>query len=455
MDREQEQREYNAIIHGVIWKELILFSLPLILGTFFQQLYNTVDAVVVGRFVGKQALSAVGGTSAIIVNVFVGFFVGISSGASVIVAQYYGAGNTRDVSRAVHTAIALSVISGAVLCVLGFFLTPVFSVWMGTPQDILSDTVLYLRIYFLGMTANLIYNMGAGILRAVGDSRRPLIFLVVSCLANIVLDLLFVLIFHMGVAGAAIATVLCQVISAVMVIYALAGTKESYQLKLRNIRISSISLKRIIAIGLPAGIQSLMYTLSNVFIQASINSFGTDSVAAWTAYGKIDSLFWMFCNSSGVAVTTFVGQNYGAGLYKRVRECVRQSVILVCSVTLLITILFYRFGAELYVLFTTDDAVIRTGTEMMRYLVPFYMTYIGIEIFSGTLRGMGDAFVPMLIDVLGICVVRVSWILIMVPRYHTLRTVMASYPITWILTSGLFLIYYFFYIRKHHIGFES
>ncbi|WP_036610776.1 MATE family efflux transporter [Oribacterium sp. P6A1] len=442
---------YNTITQGVMWKSLIFYVMPLIMGTFFQQLYNTVDAVVVGRFVGKEALSAVGGTAAILVNVFVGFFVGVSSGAGVVVAQYFGAKDEEDVHKSVHTAIMLSIVSGIILTFIGFFMMPVFTVWMKTPEDVLSLTITYLRIYALGMIPNLIYNMGSGILRAVGDSKRPLYFLIVSCVTNILLDIVFVLKLDLGVVGVAIATVLCQIISAVLVIITLSGVKESYRLIPSKLGFKKRQLMRILSIGIPAGVQSLMYSLSNVFIQTAINEFGTDAVAAWAAYAKIDALYWMVISSFGIGVTTFVGQNYGARIYKRVRECVRQSAVIMGIITIAFSVIFYRYGALAFNLFTTDENVMKVGEVMLHYLTPFYITYTAIELFSGSLRGMGDSLRPMLISVLGICVLRISWIMIAVPIWHRIETIEASYPLTWITTSIMFMIYYFWYINKRHI----
>jgi len=441
----------NAITHGVIWKSLILYVLPLIMGTFFQQLYNTVDAVVVGRFVGKEALSAVGGTSAMLVNVFVGFFVGVSSGAGVVVAQYYGAEKDEDVKKAVHTAIFLSIVSGIILTFIGFFMMPVFSVWMKTPADVIGLTVTYLRIYSLGMIPNLIYNMGAGILRAVGDSRRPLYFLIVSCVTNIILDIVFVLVLHMGVVGVAVATIICQVVSAVLVIITLTRTKNIYRFYFKELKSHKKQMLHILSLGIPAGIQSLMYTSSNVLIQTAINEFGTDAVAAWAAYAKIDSIFWMASSSFGIGVTTFVGQNYGAGLYKRVRQCVRQSAVIMSLGTIACSVIFYHWGAYAFQLFTTDPAVMELGERMLHYLSPFYITYTAIELFSGSLRGMGDSVRPMVISVLGICCLRVLWIIFAVPVWHYIETIEFSYPLTWITTSILFIGYYFWYIKRRNI----
>ena len=316
-----EAKEYkNNITEGVIWKQLLLFFFPLLFGTFFQQLYNTVDAVVVGQFVGKEALAEVGGASAMIINIFVGFFVGISAGATVTISQFFGGKRMKEVREAIHTAIALAIAGGIIIMVIGMILAPSVLTLMKTPEETMEGSVLYLRIYFCGMIGNLIYNIGSGILRAMGDSKKPLYFLIASCLVNVVLDIVLVAAAKMGVAGVALATILSQAFSAVLVCGTLVKFPEEYRLRLKSIRFHGWVFKRIIAIGLPAGCQSLMYSLSNALIQANVNSFGTDTVAAWTAYGKIDSLFWMVVNAFGIAVTTFVGQNYGAGCYQRIKK---------------------------------------------------------------------------------------------------------------------------------------
>ena len=432
----------NKITEGVIWKQLLLFFFPILFGTFFQQLYNAADAMIVGRFVGKEALSAVGGGTGTVIQVLVGFFVGLSSGATVVISQYYGAKRPEMVSYAVHTAMAFSIAAGVVMMIGGIAAAPAVLQAMDTPADVLEPSILYIRIYFLGIIGNLIYNMGSGILRAVGDSRRPLYFLMASCLTNIVLDILFVIGLKMGVAGAALATILSQALSAVLVIAVLMRTEDMHRLELKKLRFDGRMFGRIIRIGLPAGLQSIMYSSSNVIIQASVNSLGTDTVAAWTAYSKIDSVFWMIINAFGISVTTFVGQNYGAGKEQRVRKGVRVCMGMSAVTTVLISLILYYFGIYVYHLFTTDAAVVEIGIQMMRFLVPTYFTYIVIEIFSGALRGVGDCWIPMLISCLGICVIRVLWILFAVPLRRDIYTIMFSYPLTWTVTSILFLVYF-------------
>ncbi len=431
----------NAITEGVIWQQLLLFFFPILFGTFFQQLYNTADAVIVGNVAGKQALAAVGGSTATIINLLVGFFVGLGSGATVIISQYYGARDGQNVSRAVHTAIAMAIAGGAALSVLGIALSPAALAWMNTPEDIIGPSIVYIRIYFLGMIPSLIYNLGSGVLRAVGDSKRPLYFLMISCLVNIVLDVILVAGLQMGVAGAAIATVFSQVVSAVLTLLAL-SQPALYQVRLAEIGFKGGMLPRIIQIGLPAGLQSVMYSVSNIIIQSSVNTFGTDVNAAWTAYGKIDSLFWMTISSFGIAITTFVGQNFGARLYGRVKRGVAVCTGIATGFTAVIVVVLFFFGHWVYYLFTDDPMVLQYGKQILQYLCPWYFSYILIEIVSGALRGAGDAIFPMVICCLGVCVLRVVWIFVAVPLRPELETVLTSYPITWTITSVLFALYY-------------
>lgn len=445
------QMKEKKITEGVIWQQILLFFFPLLFGTFFQQLYNTVDAVIVGRFVGKEALAAVGGAAAMIINLFVGFFTGASAGATVTISQFYGSGEKQRVKEAIHTAIAVSAAAGIVIMAVGLTLSPAALRWMNTPADTMADSVAYIRIYFCGMVGNLIYNMGAGILRAMGDSQRPLYFLIASCLVNVVLDIFFVIVLKMGVKGVAIATILSQFFSAALVCIALMHLEEEFCLHFREIQFHGWVVKRIIAIGFPAGMQTVMYSLSNMIVQADVNYFGTSTVAAWTAYSKIDTIFWMTVSSFGIAATTFVGQNYGAGLYKRVRSGVRQCLFMTAIATLMICVVLLPGGKVLLGIFTKDEEVIRIGVGMIRFLIPTYITYICVEIFSGALRGMGDALVPMLLTFGGVCVLRIGWLLAAVPVWNNMKTVMFSYPLTWVTTSILFVVYYSIYMRRHKI----
>lgn len=432
----------NQITEGVIWQQLLLFFFPILFGIFFQQLYNTVDAIVVGRFVGKEALAAVGGPTGTIINLLVGFFVGLSSGATVIISQYYGAKREEMVDYAIHTSILFSILCGGGIMIVGLIGAPWALKAMGTPSDIIDYSVLYMRIFFLGTISNLIYNMGAGILRAVGDSKRPLYFLIASCMTNIVLDVVFVVVLHMGVAGAALATIFSQMVSSILVIYVLTHTDDIYKLHLNRLRLDTRMLKRIIRIGLPSGLQSVMYSSSNLIIQSSVNSLGTDTVAAWTAYGKIDTMFWMIINAFGISVTTFVGQNYGAGKMDRVKKGIRVCLAMTFGSTIFLSTFLYNFGSYILRIFTTDPAVLEIGITIIHFLVPTFFTYVVIEIYSGSLRGIGDSWFPMIITMIGVCALRVVWLLGIVPMHRTIQTIIFSYPLTWSVTTILFLFYF-------------
>ena len=432
-----------GITEGVIWKQLLRFFFPILLGTFFQQLYNTADAIIVGKFVGKEALAAVGGGTGTLINLIVGFFVGLAGGATVILSQFYGARDHQQASRTVHTAIALSLVGGLVLMTLGLVTSPTILRWMSTPEDVIGLAITYTRIYFCGMIPSLIYNIGSGILRAVGDSRRPLYFLIVSCMANIVLDVVLVLGLEMGVAGAALATILSQLCSAVLVILTLVRSQHPLHLSVRQIRLHRSLLRRVVRIGLPAGLQSVMYSLSNLVIQAAINGFGTTSMAAYTAYSKMDGLFWMTINAFGVAITTFVGMNFGAGRMDRVRKSIRVCLAMAAGGTIALSGLLLLLGKPLFHLFTDEQAVITQGLIIQRFIVPTFITYVCIEVFSGALRGAGDSFIPMIMTLLGVCVLRVLWVKLIAPlRGDSILFMLACYPISWTLTSILFVVYY-------------
>ena len=428
---------------GVIWKLLVRFFLPILFGSLFQQLYNTADAVIVGNFVGKEALAAVGGTTGTFINLLVGFFTGLASGATVIIAQYYGAKDHDALGRALHTGIALGFAGGAVFMAIGLLFAPSVLSAMGTPADILGHAVTYMRIYFVGIIPGLLYNIGAGILRALGDSRRPLIVLILCCLCNIALDVLFVLVFDMGVAGAGWATTLSQLISCICILYFLSHMPEAHcRLHLRNIRFDRITLFKIVQIGLPAGMQSTMYNISNVILQTKINDFGTDTVAAWTVYGKIDAVFWMTISAFGAAITTFVGQNFGARKFDRIKRGVRVCFGMSVAAAAVISIFSVTCGGYIFRLFNDDPGVLAVGEIILKTVPPLFVTYNTIEILSGTVRGCGDAVRPMLMTLFGVCVLRMVWIFAVVPLSPNIRTLVLSYPITWTVTSIAFLIYY-------------
>ncbi len=439
----RQERGENQIVSGNILAQLLLFFFPILLGTFFQQLYNTADAMVVGRFVGKEALAAVGGSTSTLINLLVGFFVGLSSGATVVISQYYGAQKKDKVHWAVHTSVAFSIIAGIAMTILGILGARPALRAMKTPDEVMSHAMIYLCIYFIGTIPNLLYNMGAGILRAIGDSKPPMYFLSASCFTNIFLDLLLVAVLDMGVAGAAIATISSQLLSAALVTACLIKTRDIYKLEWKKVRIDQRMLRRIIRIGLPAGLQSVMYNVSNVIIQTGVNSLGTDPVTAWATYGKVDGLFWMIINALGISVTTFVGQNYGAGRMDRVRKGTGICMGIGAFIAVFVSTVVYWSGYYLIELFTTDENVRNISLQLVHFLVPTYITYIAIEILSGALRGVGDTLKPLIITGVGICLVRVLWIIIVLPLRPDIMVAGVSYPITWSLTSLAFTVYYF------------
>ncbi len=449
LDRE------NKITEGVIWKQLLLFFFPILFGTFFQQLYNAADAMIVGRFVGKEALSAVGGGTGTVINLLVGFFVGLSGGASIVIAQYYGAKRREMVDYAVHTAIAFCLAGGIVMMAVGIFAAPAVLRAMNTPEDVLGPAVLYIRIYFAGIIGNLIYNVGSAILRAVGDSKRPLYFLIASCLTNIGLDILLVVVFRFGVAGAAVATIVSQALSAVLVILALMRTDDMYHLNLRRVGFDKRMLGRIVRLGFPTGLQSVLYGLSNIVIQTAINGQGTDTVAAWTAYAKQDAMFWMIVNAFGISVTTFAGQNFGAGKPERVKKGMWSCLGMCAGTAVFLSVVMCTACPWLYRVFTTDAQVIRIGIQMTLFISPTYLTYVCVEVISGALRGIGDCWIPTLICLAGVCIIRIAWISLAVPLRPDIYTIMFSYPLTWVITSLLFVGYYFLYGRKRLAAAEA
>ncbi len=435
------QIQQRRITEGVIWKQLLAFFFPILMGTFFQQMYNTVDTVVVGRVVGTEALAAVGATGPL-VSMVNGFFIGVSSGATVVLSQFYGAGDRDGVSRAVHSGITLSVVLGVMLTVLGMGFSRQVLELMDMPENCMEDATNYLRIYFAGSIATVVYNMGAGILRAMGDSRRPMLFLMATCLLNVVMDILFVAVLDMGVAGAAWATVLSQVISAVLPIGVLRKLPQT-PLEWRKMRIDGELLRRILRIGIPAGLQMVTFDFSNILIQSGINSFGEVTMAAWTAHGKTDAFTWMISGAFGVAITTFVGQNFGAQNYRRVRQsvwiCMGMSVALVGAVAAVLL----SFRSQILGIYTDNPEVIAVGSFIMLSIMPFNVIFMPIEVLAGTFRGVGNSLMPTVITGSCVCLFRILWLETAVRRWHTLRMLTLCYPISWAIAATVFLIVYF------------
>ncbi len=435
------QRENQvAMTEGVIWKQLLSFSLPLLLGNLFQQFYNTVDSIVVGNYVGSQALAAVGSSNSLI-NLIIGMSMGIGTGAGVIISQYYGAGEKEKLQWAVHTSIALSLIGGGLLTLIGVWFSPLLLKWMGTPQGVMPNSIAFLRLFFLGSVFNLVYNMGAGILRAVGDSKRPLYYLGVSSAVNIVLDLLFVAVFKMGVAGAGLATVLAQAVSSALIIRALVKSGECYRLILARISIDKRMMVRILRLGIPTGIQQSIIALSNVVVQANVNIYGSAAMAGFGAYTKIDGFAMLPLQSFCLSSTVFTGQNIGAGKAKRVKQGIFQGIFISLGYTALISGFLYFYAEPLLKIFSPDKDVITYGTSSMAILLPFYWTMAIHQILMGSIRGSGRTMVSMMIGVGNMCLLRMVYINFLVPFFPSFEAVMWCYPITWITTMLMDCIY--------------
>ncbi len=436
------QEKTLDLTQGVIWKQLLLFLMPIAVGTLFQQFYNTADAIIVGQFVGADALAAVGGSAAVILQFVVGLFTGLSSGATVVISHAFGAQDKERLTRAVHTAIAFSLIAGGVITLLGFWLAPDALRWTRNPEEIMEPATVYLRIIFLGTIPILLFNMGAGILRAVGDSKRPLYYLIVCCLLNVVLDLLFVALLHMGVAGAALATALANLVSAILILLQLLKTSGDYRLVPKQVRVHGPTLKHVLYIGIPAAIEASMYSVSNLVIQLPINDLGTDVVAAWSAAGKYDGIYWSLMVAFATAILAFVGQNYGAGKYDRMAEGVKVSLKMSLVMTVSLGAILLLISPFAFRIFTDDPEVIHYAVLIMFYFVPFYFMWPFIEILANALRGAGDAVVPMVISVGGICGVRILWIFLVIPHWHTLLSISICYPLSWLVTAVVLIIYY-------------
>lgn len=445
---QTELKQENPMVEGVIWKQMLGFFFPILLGTFFQQLYNTADALIVGKTLGENALAAVGGSTGMITSTVVGFFMGLTSGAAIIAAQMMGAKDRNKVNDSIHTIYAFSLVAGIFLSGAGILLTEKMLLWMKTPAALMSDSSAYLWIYFAGLVFVLIYNTGASLLRALGDAKRPFWYLVVCCLVNVILDFVLIMYFRMGVAGAAAATVIAQGISAVLVTVRLIRFREACDFSFRKLRIHGNMLKRELLLGLPGGTQAAMYSISNIIVTAAINGFGELTVASWTAYGKFDGLFWMISGAMGVTITTFVGQNFGAGRMDRIHNGVRVMnwAYVVTAIAMSTFVIILR--EPLFRVFVQSREAVEVGCRMLLIISPFYIVNIFIENYSGALRGVGDTVMPMLFSVFGICVFRILYLGLLFPVFPTLETLCVMYPASWILTNTLYMIYYPIRMRK-------
>lgn len=430
------------LTEGVVWKKLLLFFLPIAAGTLIQQLYNAVDGLVVSKFVGTEALAAVGGSAAMIINVLIGFFVAVTSGASVIIAQIYGAGNDENVKTATNNAVAVCAIIGAVLMVFGLFTTPWMLTLLKTPEDTVAASIVYLRIYFIGVPFILILNMESNLMRAVGNSTAPFIYMVISSIANVILDLVFVLVFNMGVAGVAIATVISQVINMTLLSVDLLKTDKPYRLTPGKIRLNWQYIRSMMRIGIPSGAQSLMYSVSNTIIQVAVNTLGTVVVASWAMTGKTDGFYWAVSSAFGAAVTAFIGQNLGAGKHDRIKLCVRQGLVIALIMTVVTGVILMAVAKPFLVLLSDDQEVRDTTFIIMTYFVPYYFIWSFIEVLSAVLRGSGDALPPVIIIGIGICLFRIIWMQTVFAYFGTLLSLCLSYIASWVVTAVALIIYY-------------
>lgn len=433
--------------NGTLMDKLISFSLPLMLSGILQLLFNAVDIIVVGKFTGSQALAAVGSTTALI-NIFTNLFIGISLGANVLAARFYASGKEKEMSETVHTSITLALISGLVMALAGVLLARFALNLMGTPNDVIDQSVLYMRIYFLGMPFFMLYNYGAAILRAVGDTKRPLFFLVISGMTNAVLNLVLVIVFHMGVAGVAIGTIVSQLISSILVLRCLYTSNTSYRLYFSKLGIKTQYLKQIFQVGIPAGIQSTVINLSNALLQSSVNSFGSVAMAGYTAANNIFGFLYMSVNAVTQSCMSFTSQNYGVKKLKRMDRVLLDCMILSVGVTLTLGCGAYFFGSELLKIYTSDADVIRCGVEVLAFTtVPYFCCGI-MDLLPGALRGMGYSGVPMILSIIGTVGTRIVWIFGLFPAHRSLSFLFISYPVSWILTI-LMQAVCFCFVRKH------
>ncbi|WP_027437806.1 MATE family efflux transporter [Lachnospira multipara] len=432
---------------GNIWKQLIVFMIPLLVGNIFQQFYNTIDSVVVGNYVGKDALAAVTSTSPISI-MLVGFFMGMSTGAGVVVSQYFGAKDTKSLRRSVHTAIMLTIILGILFMIIGYLITPVMLRFMDTPNSVMNDADKYLKTYFLGILGLMLYNMASGILRAVGDSKTPLYVLIFSSVMNIILDLLFVIVFKLGVFGVALATIIAQFLSSFVVLFILFRSKDVYSLRIRELCIDFDILKKIVKIGFPAGIQTAIVSFSNVFVQSYINHFGADAAAAWGVYTRIDAFAILPLQSMGLSITTYVGQNAGANKKKRINDGIKIALVIAVVITTIICAPLVIFAPTIASLFNKEALVIAYATTFIRVNEFFDIVACTNQIHAGALRGVGNAIVPSIVMIFSFVVFRQIYLKIVSMLTSSIIPIAWGYPAGWICCSIILFIYF----KRHKIA---
>ena len=435
--------------NGSIMDKLISFAAPLMLSGILQLMFNAVDIIVIGRFSGSQSLAAVGSTTALI-NMFTNLFIGISLGANVLAARFYASGKEKEMSETVHTAITLALISGIIMAGVGLLLAKLALELMGTPSDVIELSTLYMRIYFCGMPFFMLYNYGAAILRAVGDTKRPLIFLIISGVANAGLNMILVIIFHMGVAGVGIGTVISQLISCILVLRCLYKSEGCYQLRFSKLRIQKVYLRQIFQVGIPAGIQSTVINFSNALLQSSVNSFGSTAMAGYTAANNILGFLYVSVNAVTQACMSFTSQNYGVGKYKRMDRVLINCLILSVVISGVLGCGSYVFGTEILKVYTEDPKVIQCGLEILSMTTVTYFLCGIMDLFPGALRGMGRSGVPMILSIIGTVGTRIVWIFMLFPQHRSLKFLFISYPASWLFTIVMQVICFYFVRKQVH-----
>lgn len=432
------------VTEGVIWQQLLILCVPIFFSSFFQQAYSLINTFILGQFGGKDALGGIQATMSL-TELAVGFSVGLGAGCAVISGQFFGQKDDEHLSRSVHTAMTIALVLGAVLSVLGVVFMPSILAFMGTPEELMWESVAYSRCYFGAMVFALVLNMGTALLRSVGDTRAPALIIASGCVFNVIFDLIFVAHFKMEALGCGIATALTIAINATMVMVRMMRAKGAWRLDIHKLGIDPTLCKSMISCGLPLGIQSSVYSFSNIIAQSTVNSFGADAVTGWGLSGRLDAIVWMVTEALGVAITTFSAQNFGAHNYERMRKGYHTSLVITVTLVGCMALFLVAFVNPLARFFIDDDVVVGYTSKMIHFIAPFYLFYSVVDNTSGVIRGSGESFRPMLLTIVGTCVFRVVWLLLVVPMHHTLETMLLVYPVTWILTATLFVLY-------HHFG---
>ena len=430
----------NNLTEGKIWKVMLKFVLPIFLGTLFQSLYTTIDAIIIGRFAGKDAFAAIESVLSF-QRLPVSFFVGLSSGATIIISQYFGANRKEDVSKASHTAILFAIVGGLLLSVLSCILSPFFIRLIKVPEEIFYQAQIYTIICFSGIVASMIYNIGSGILRALGDSKTPFYILIVSNILNIILDLILVIVFNLGVIGVGMATLISQIVSAILIFIILLRTKLDCKIYINKIHFYKKYIKEIFRLGLPIGVQSVLYPISNTIIQSSINTFGVNSIAAWAISGKLDFLIWTVSDAFSVAISTFVAQNYGAKKHQRARDGIKIALSMSMVAIFVISFILYFYNKPLAYFLIKDKNIVDLTSEVIHLIAPLYFMYVIGDVLSGAIKGTGNTLHPMVINIFGICICRILWVFLIVPLNPTFFMVLYGFIVSWIITALMYIVY--------------